>query len=76
MICYHCCNYNKLQKYKKTGYIIPPVRAWPDFKDAQRFSIQTGRQIILRLRFKKFVTLEGHKGKAIFTDEKISVECI
>ena len=51
MIVFHVCSYKKLDKYKKTGYIIPPVRAWENMEQAQRMSISTGRQVILRLRF-------------------------
>ena len=46
--------------------ILPPVRAWKDIKDAERFSIQTGRQIILRLKFPDNAPeLDGHRKKAV-----------
>jgi hypothetical protein len=55
----------KFNKYRELGVIKHPVRAWVDIKEAERFSISTGRPIILRLRFSNDVdVLEGHKGMA------------
>lgn len=65
MIAYHVCSLKKLEKYKKTGYIIPPVRAWENIEQAERFSISTGRRIILRLKFPNDCEkLEGHYNQA------------
>ncbi len=71
MIVYHVCSIKKFRKYLLTGYIKAPVRAWIDIKEAERFSKQTGRQIILRLKFprNKIKILDGHKGKAVYIDE-------
>ncbi len=70
MIVYHVCSIKKFLTYLRTGYILPPVRAWVDIKEAERFSKQTGRQIILRLKFpdNKVKRLEGHKGKAVYIE--------
>jgi hypothetical protein len=51
MIVYHVTSYKKLQKYLAGGKILPPVRAWENIEQAQRMSLQTGRKIILRLKF-------------------------
>lgn len=51
MVVYHCCSLKKLNKYLKTGGIIPPVRAWENIQQAERMSKSTGRKIILRLKF-------------------------
>lgn len=65
MIVYHVCSYKKLQKYLKTGYIVPPVRAWENIEQAERMSISTGRKIILRLKFPNNANkLEGHFNQA------------
>jgi len=65
MIVFHVCSYKKLGKYKKTGYIIPPVRAWENMEQAVRMSKSIGRQVILRLRFPDDADkLEGHYGEA------------
>jgi len=47
---YHVTSMKKLLKYKSEGVIKPPVRAWVDVYEAIRFSVNTGRPIILRLK--------------------------
>lgn len=65
MIVYHVCSLKKLLKYKKVGRILAPVRAWENIDQAQRFSLSTGRRIILRLRFPDNAEkLEGHFNQA------------
>jgi len=65
MIVYHVCSYAKLQRYIKTGAILPPVRAWENVQQAERMSISTGRRIILRLKFPNNAEkLEGHFNQA------------
>ena len=65
MIVWHVCSAKKLSRYIKSGYIIPPVRAWETIDQAQRMSISTGRRIILRLRFPNNAPkLEGHFNQA------------
>jgi hypothetical protein len=65
MIVYHVCSAKKLNKYLKTGHIVPPVRAWENLEQANRFSISTGRRVILRLKFPKNAEkLEGHFNQA------------
>ena len=65
IIVYHVTSYKKLQKYIKTGYIIPPVRAWETIEHASRMSVSTGRRIILRLRFPANADkLSGHYNAA------------
>ena len=71
MIVWHVTSYKKFQKYLNDGIIKPPVRAWADIREAERFSKQTGRQIILRLKFPDNIVkkLPGHKGNAVYIDE-------
>jgi hypothetical protein len=65
MIVYHVTSLKKLDKYRKTGRILAPVRAWENIEQAQRMSISTGRQIIIRLRFPDNAQkLEGHFNQA------------
>lgn len=65
MIVYHVCSLKKLLKYKSVGRILAPVRAWENIEQAQRFSISTGRRIILRLKFPDNAKkLEGHFNQA------------
>ena len=65
MIVYHVTNLKKLERYLQSGQINPPVRAWESIEQAERMSINTGRRIILRLKFPKNAQkLEGHFNQA------------
>ena len=65
MLVYHVTTLKKLNKYLKTGYIKPPVRAWDSIEQAERMSKSTGRKIILRLKFPDNADkCEGHFNKA------------
>jgi len=76
MIVYHCCSFKKLQQYKTTGYILPPVRAWENIEQAQRMSISTGRRIILRLKFPNNAEkLDGHFNQARVLNTKLHMKC-
>jgi hypothetical protein len=77
VIVYHCCSYKKLQKYLKSGGILPPVRAWENIQQAERMSKSTGRKIILRLKFPDNAPrLEGHFNQARVLDYKYTLESI
>ena len=65
MIVYHVTSYAKLTEYIETGFIVAPVRAWETANDAERFSLSTGRRVILRLNFPDTAEkLDGHFGRA------------
>lgn len=65
MIVYHCCSLKKLDKYRKSGRIIAPVRAWENIQQAERMSLSTCRRIILRLKFPETAQkLDGHFNQA------------
>lgn len=69
MIVYHVTTLKKIQKYMQQG-IKPPVRAWKTIQEAERFSKQTGRRFIMRLKFpNKPKKLEGHKGQAVVIED-------
>ena len=70
VVVWHVCSITKLKRYEQQGHIIPPVRAWLSINAAEKFSKQTGRQMILRLKFpqSKMKKLTGHKGNAVFVD--------
>jgi hypothetical protein len=71
MIVWHCIGAGKLQRCLRNGYLTAPVRGWKDIKSAERFSKQTGRSIILRLKFpngERVKQLEGHKDEAVFIE--------
>lgn len=74
MIVYHVTSIKKLLKYIQNRRILPPIRAWQTIEEAERFSIQTGRQIILRLRFPdNSEKLEGHRNKAVLLNESLDI---
>ena len=65
MTVYHVTTLKKLNKYLRTGYIKPPVRAWENIGQAERMSKSTDRKIVLRLRFPdNCEKLEGHFNQA------------
>ena len=73
-VVYHVCGASKLSHYIQAGYIKPPVRAWVDVNEAARFSKQTGRPIILRLKFPDDAkVLEGHRGMARYIEQPYPV---
>lgn len=51
MVVYHVTTLKKLNKYLRSGCILPPGRAWETIEQAERMSKSTGRKIILRLKF-------------------------
>ena len=69
MIVYHCIGASKLRRCLFQGYLPPIVRAWKKIESAERFSKQTGRQIILCLKFPDDAKqLYGHRGEAVYVD--------
>ncbi len=75
MIVYHVCTTNKLRKYQMGGVINPPVRAWENIEQAERFSKSTGRKIILRLKFPENASkLEGHFNQARVLQQKYKLD--
>lgn len=72
MVVYHVTTLKKLNRYLKTGYIKPPVRAWDSIEQAERMSKSTGRKIILRLKFPDNADkCEGHFNQARILYEPI-----
>jgi len=78
MIVWHVCTENKLRKYRQSkGYINPPVRAWESIEQAERFSKNTGRKIILRLKFPENAKkLPGHFNQARVLYQKYKLDSI
>ena len=74
VVVYHVCGASKLSRYIRAGVIKPPVRAWTTIIEAERFSKQTGRPIILRLKFPADAkVLEGHRGMARYIEQPYPV---
>ena len=75
MTLYHVTSYKKLQRYMEHGCIFPPVRAWKSIDAAERFSKQTGRRVVVRLKSDDtFRTLEGHRGEALVSGNVYRLE--
>lgn len=72
MVVYHVTTLKKLNRYLSSGKIQAPVRAWDNINSAERFSKQTARRIILRLKFPENVRrYEGHRGEAFVLDNDL-----
>ena len=77
MIVWHVTTRKKLERYHRNGGILPPVRAWKTVEEAVRFSKQTGRKVILRLKFPENAEqLPGHKGMALVMHEKYKLTSV
>ena len=78
MVVWHVCTVNKLKRYKLNGNRInPPVRAWETIEQAERFSLSTGRKVILRLKFPDGAPkLEGHFNQARVLDYQYQLNSI
>ena len=77
MIVYHVIGARKLKRCLMNGYLPAPVRAWKTIVEAERFSKQTGRQIILRLKFPEDAKqLAGHKGEAVYIGNNYQLQGI
>jgi hypothetical protein len=61
MLCYHCTTSRKLDRYKATGAILPPVRFWPNLETAQKWARKTGRDVILMFNCGTSYPLPDHK---------------
>ena len=74
MIAYHVTSIKKFLKYLRTGGILPPVRVWNSIFEAERFSKQTGRAIILRLKLPddRVKRLDGHRNHAYVYGSTVS----
>lgn len=61
MILYHCTTKSKIERYEKTGAIIPPVRSWKWINSAKEWNKKTGRNIILEIECNESYPLPDHK---------------
>jgi hypothetical protein len=67
---YHVTTPKKLERYRKTGAILPPVRFWPNEYTARRWAKRTGRSVILEIDVEKSSPLPDHRS-ARWTDEVV-----
>ena len=73
MILYHCTTPKKLDRYKKTGCILSPVRGWKYINSAKNWCKKTGRSIILKIETGTAYPLPDHqpRGHAFWIDDNI-----
>lgn len=72
MIAWHVTTHKRFRHNLENDGIKAPVRAWKNIEDAEKFSIQTGRKLILRIKLPDDTpTLEGHKGNAVIYNRKL-----
>lgn len=75
MIVYHVTSRKKFDKYLQSGKIKAPVRAWKYITSAERFSKQTGRRMILRLKFPdNALPYEGHRNEAVYINTDYNID--
>ena len=70
---YHVTTPKKLERYKATGCILPPVRFWLFRNSAEAWAKKTGRTVILEIPVKVAYPLPDHKptGHAAWTPEMV-----
>jgi hypothetical protein len=68
MIGFHVTTKKKLDKYKQTGCILPPVRFWPNEFTAREWMKKTLRDVLLVINVEKSYPLPDHK-PARWTEE-------
>jgi hypothetical protein len=72
---FHVTTNKKLEKYKRTGFIKAPVRAWESIESAETFAKQTGRRIILILHFPADIVPEKRRtGNAYILQENYMLD--
>lgn len=71
MIGFHCTTPKKLERYKATHGILPPVRFWISENSARNWMIKTQRSILLKIEVKIGYPLPDHqpRGSAFWTPE-------
>ena len=70
---YHATTPKKLERYKATGVILPPVRFWTSIKTATDWALRVKRTIILEVEPDHAYPLPDHKPKgcAWWTDSMV-----
>jgi len=61
MLSYHVTTPKKLERYRVTGAILPPVRFWPNLYTARRWAKKTGRRVILEIEVTVSYPMPDHR---------------
>jgi hypothetical protein len=72
MTAYHVTTQKKMERYRTSGCILPPVRFWPNEETARRWMKRTGRDVLVTFSLEGLThhPLPDHR-PARFTDEII-----
>lgn len=69
---YHCTTPKKLDRYRKTGAILSPVRYWVSEQGARKWMKKTGRTILITFTEpERSWPLPGPNGLARWSDQLI-----
>lgn len=61
MIGFHCTTERKVERYERSGCILPPVRFFPNELTARRWMKRTGRDVLLQIEVGESHPLPDHK---------------
>jgi hypothetical protein len=61
MVGYHVTTFKRMNRYRQTGGILPPVRFWPNLYLARQWQERTGRLVILKIQFRQTFPLPDHR---------------
>ena len=73
MIGYHVTTKKKMERYKRTGSILPPVRFWAYKSSAEAWKKRASRDMILKIEVETAYPLPDHKpaGHAFWSPEVV-----
>ena len=61
MVGFHVTTPKKLERYKQTGAILPPVRFWKWLASSKQWATKVNRSIILRIEVSEAYPLPDHQ---------------
>jgi hypothetical protein len=67
---WHVTTRKKMQRYRDSGCILPPVRFWPYLELAERWARRVGRNVIVKFECDTAYPLPDHK-PAMWTPEMV-----
>lgn len=70
---YHVCTPTLLNKYERTGFILPPVRFWACKKKAIKWGHKCGRHILITVKPATSYPLPDHK-PGYFSPNHVKIE--
>lgn len=68
---YHVTTLKKVERYRQTGAIIPPVRGFSTKERADEWARLTGRTVVLEIEGNPAYPLPDHRPNAYWIDDFI-----